>query len=117
MDTLNPNRGRRWHTRVNAPIECQLGASSERLPVIDIGVEGLRVRNVERFGIGEVVNVNLFFPDSTQAQCTAKVVWWNALNDESSADYELGLRFMDLSSEAIFHLNSHIKRHQKASSD
>lgn len=117
MGKDNPNRGRRWHIRVNVPIECQLGASSVRLPVIDIGVDGLRVRNTERFGIGEVIDVGLFFPDSTQVQCTAKVVWWNALTDEETDDYELGLRFIDLSSEAIFHLNAHIKMQPKPSFD
>ena len=112
MTEYDPNQNRRKYPRFNAPI-CYRSASffSTRKPLINIGLDGIRIYSNNKFKIGKRLEIELLLPDDDILTCTAKVVWQNALPEDATAKYEIGLQFLDVPEHGLQRLAEVLEQH------
>ena len=87
-------RKRRRFPRVKAPMyfrEARLRTA--RIPIVDIGLGGLRVYSDDPFKVGERLSIEFFLPESIR--CVVRVAWIKDLENESPAKYDVGLEFLE----------------------
>lgn len=102
MAEYDPNQNRRQYPRVNAPIYYRPARfTSSRIPLVNVGLGGIRVYSDRSFKVCERLEIELFLPDRTSMTCTVKVVWLNQLDDKSTAKYDVGLRFLEVESNDL----------------
>ena len=96
MTKYDPNQDRRQYLRLNAPIYCRPARfTSNRTPLVNIGLGGVRVYTDKTLKVGERLETELFLPDNTSITCNVKVVCVNQL-EGSTARYDVGLQFLEL---------------------
>jgi Tfp pilus assembly protein PilZ len=83
--------------RVKAPV-CYRPAKRRlaRRQVIDLGLGGMRVYSDEAFRIGTRFEVDLFLPDDSSITCLTEVVWIHPIDGGRPANFDVGLRFLDI---------------------
>jgi hypothetical protein len=95
---------RRQYRRIQAPIYCRPAGVSllarHREPV-DLSLGGVRVYSDDKYRIGDLVKMEFFTEDSPGVTYTAQVVWIDPLPKDAPAKFDVGLKFVDLSPQAL----------------
>jgi c-di-GMP-binding flagellar brake protein YcgR len=96
---------RRQFKRVQAPVYCRpMGLSlrflqpKQQRPQ-DISLGGMRIYSDEPIKKGTKLELELFLPDASSVTCKVEVVWIDALPAGSPAKHDVGLKFIDISTE------------------
>lgn len=72
-----------------------------RRKVIDVGLGGMRVYSDEPFEIGQRMEVDLFLSDGDDyVTCLTEVVWQREIPGGEPAEFDVGLRFLDVPTAA-----------------
>lgn len=78
------------------------GAVLAYCPLIDISLSGMRVHTNQLLDIHKsLLKWELLFPDDSTLQCRTRVVWVKHLPDWASFAYDVGLQFLELSTEDL----------------
>ena len=95
---------RRQYRRIQAPVYCRPGGVSllarNRQPV-DLSLGGVRVYSDDKYRVGELVKMEFFVSGAPPVTYTAQVVWIDPMPKDSPAKFDVGLKFVDLSPEAL----------------
>ncbi len=97
-------RERRRYRRLKAPILVRPVSAlvyRAKQKVNDISLGGLRAYSDEREKPGTRLELELLFSDGISATVLAEVVWVESLPEGSPARFDVGLRFVDASSEDL----------------
>ena len=87
--------------RIKAPIHYREARdSSERGPVVDIGLGGLRLLSFRDREVGSMWDIEVLRPDGSGLTCTVTVVWVRQRPDRSPPQFELGVQFVEVPAEA-----------------
>jgi hypothetical protein len=87
--------------RVKAPIHYREARdSTERSPVIDIGLGGLRLLSFRDRDVGSMWDIEVLRPDGSGLTCTVKVIWVRQRLDRSPPQFELGVQFVEVPTQA-----------------
>lgn len=107
---MSDQENRRKYPRYDSPV-CYRSASlfSARKPLVNISLGGIRIYSDEEFKIGRRLELELILPDDTILTCTARVVWQSPLPGNSSAKYDTGLQFLEISAEHLQRLSEMIR--------
>jgi len=100
---------RRRYRRIQAPVYCRpagVTLLARHREAVDISLGGGRVYSDDRHRPGALVKMEFFVEGCPAVTYTAEVVWIEALPPRSVAKYDLGLKFVDLSPEALAFLTS-----------
>jgi len=73
--------------------------SDRWLTTRDISAGGMRLLSPQPFPRFERLDLELLLPDSSWLRLSTKVAWSVKLDLESAAEYECGIRFVDLTPE------------------
>lgn len=95
---------RRRYRRIQAPVYCRPAGVSllaRHREAVDISLGGVRVYSDDKYRVGALVKMEFFVEGSPAITYTAEVVWVDELPDGSAARYDVGLKFIDLSPEAL----------------
>ena len=72
-----------------------------RRKVIDVGLGGMRVYSDDDFETGSRMEIDLLHADGDDfVTCLTEVVWTREIPSGQPAKYDIGLRFLDVPSEA-----------------
>lgn len=72
-----------------------------RRRVIDLGLGGMRVYSDEAFEIGQRMEIDLYPSEGDDfVTCLTEVVWLREIPGGDPADFDVGLRFLDIPSKA-----------------
>ena len=99
-----PKADRRRYRRVRADVLVRpLDTLAHELPrkVADISAGGLRAWFDEERRVGDRIELELAFPDGGKLTCKADVVWVEELFADEPAQFEMGLRFVDVAGEDL----------------
>ena len=95
---------RRQYRRIQAPVYCRPAGVSllarHRQPV-DLSLGGVRVFSDDKYKVGELVKMEFFVSGVAPVTYTAQVIWIDPLPKGSPAKFDVGLKFVDLSPEAL----------------
>jgi PilZ domain len=97
-------RERRRYRRLQAPILVRPVSAlvyRAKQKVNDISLGGLRAYSDEKEKPGTRLELELLFSDGVSATVLAEVVWVESLPEGSPARFDVGLRFVDASSEDL----------------
>jgi len=100
---------RRRYRRIQAPVYCRpagVTLLARHREAVDISLGGVRVYSDDRHRPGALVKMEFFVEGCPAVTYTAEVVWIEELPPGSVAKYDLGLKFVDLSPEALGFLTS-----------
>ena len=87
--------------RLMAPIHYREARdSTERNPVIDIGLGGLRLLSFRDRQVGSMWDIEVLRPDGAGLTCTVKVIWVRQRPDRRPQEFELGVEFVEIPSQA-----------------
>jgi hypothetical protein len=101
---------RRNFPRVNAPVFWRpvglplFGFGRRR--TVDVSVGGARVYSDEPIAAGTPFALELGLPDGGTVTCRAEVVWAEELPAGAPARYDIGLKFTEISTEALVRLQA-----------
>ncbi len=88
----------RRYPRIKAPIKYRPARDlSQRRPVIDVGMGGLRVHSDHLFEAGSMWDIDVLRTDGSGIICTVRVVW---SRPDPPHGYEIGLEFVELPAQA-----------------
>lgn len=97
MVSFEQHKNRRQFPRIKAPIYFKnTRLFSPKIPVVDIGLGGMRVYSDEAFRVGEVVDIELYLPSNQTLQCTVRVVWLALLGEDAPAEFDIGLQIVEV---------------------
>lgn len=102
FDPASPDRRR--YRRLRAPILIRpVSALAYRAKqrVNDISLGGLRAYSDDEQKPGTRLELELFFADETSATVLGEVVWVTPLAEGAPARFDVGLRFVDASSDDL----------------
>ena len=95
-------KDRRRFPRLSSHVYYRIGKSqSLRQRVSNISLGGARIYSDQRLDVGEVVELELHFPNGSSAKGSARVVWIKEIPPDSGASYDVGLEFIELPEKAI----------------
>lgn len=104
---------RRRYRRIQAPVFVQVLGPFQQLlirtkpaKVNDISLGGVRVYSDDQHKPGKRLTLELFFPDNSSLTVTAEVVWSQSLPEGAPARYDIGLRFINVSSADLERLGT-----------
>ena len=102
----------RQYARFTAPFYYrQISASSEPKLLINISLGGFRIYRDEQLKSGEHLDIELLLPDEHTLACTARVIWQRSLPSGSDAQYDVGLRIVNLTENDIDQLSQVLKQY------
>ncbi|WP_244224357.1 PilZ domain-containing protein [Corallococcus sicarius] len=89
---------RRAFPRLHAPLysrpaRMKLG---EKKQVLDVSLGGARIYSDDAQEVGSRLDLELFMPDGSSLECTARIVWLIKLPKDAVARFEVGLSFIDV---------------------
>ncbi|HEY8922017.1 MAG TPA: PilZ domain-containing protein [Candidatus Limnocylindria bacterium] len=93
---INRRRNRRQFPRLDPPAGLRPAAAEVFHRFLDISIGGLRVLSRANWKTGDMIQLEIRFPDSTDLIVTAEVVWIRRLSLAAEITNEAGLRFTDL---------------------
>jgi hypothetical protein len=100
---------RRQYRRIQAQVYCRPAGvkllARHRAPV-DLSLGGVRVFSDDKYKVGDLVKMEFFVTGSPHVTYTAQVVWIDPLPKGQPARYDVGLKFVDLSPDALQFLAS-----------
>ncbi|TPV96422.1 MAG: PilZ domain-containing protein [Myxococcales bacterium FL481] len=90
-------REARRYPRLRAPVYCR----PARLRVmyrlaVNVGAGGLRIYSDEAYKIDTKLELDMLLPQSDSVKCLAQVVWVKELPPGSPAQYDIGLKFLQV---------------------
>jgi hypothetical protein len=95
---------RRKYRRIRVPLYCRPAGmqflARTREPV-DISLGGLRVFSDEERRVGELLKMEFFLPDVPPVTYTAEVVWIERMPKGGAANFDVGLKFIQLEPAAL----------------
>jgi Tfp pilus assembly protein PilZ len=97
-----PNRRR--YRRVRASIQCRPAGVeffAQHLESIDVSFGGLRINSDAEYRVGAPVRLDIFSPTGAPITLTAEVVWIEAVGNRVRARFDVGLAFVELTSDAL----------------
>jgi c-di-GMP-binding flagellar brake protein YcgR len=100
---------RRRYRRIQAAVYCRPAGVSllaRHREAVDISLGGVRVYSDDAYRVGRLVKMEFFVDGGPPVTYTARVVWIEALPADGPARYDIGLKFVDLSPQALEFLNS-----------
>ncbi|MFO0726684.1 MAG: PilZ domain-containing protein [Myxococcota bacterium] len=104
-------KNRRQFPRVKAPIYFKnTRLFSPKLPVVDIGLGGMRVYSDEQFRVGEVLDIELYLPSDQALQCTVRVAWLALLGEDGPAAFDVGLQIVEVKGNKLHLLAQVLER-------
>ena len=95
---------RRRYRRIQAPVYCRPAGVSlfeRQREAVDISVGGVRVYSDDAYPLGRLLKMEFFVESGPPITYTAEVVWTEKLPPGSAAKYDVGLKFVDLSPDAL----------------
>ena len=102
----------RQYPRFPVPLMYRAPSDSTIFPVINLSLGGLRIHRAEQLKPREEVALELMLPDQTILACQARVIWQHALLDHiTDARYDVGLRWVNLSDDALRQLTEVIHKY------
>ncbi len=100
---------RRRYRRIQAPVYCRpagVRLLARRREAVDISLGGVRVYSDEPYKVGQLVKMEFFVEGGPPLTYTAEVVWVEKQPRDAPARFDVGLKFVDLSPEALEFLRS-----------
>jgi Tfp pilus assembly protein PilZ len=99
--------------RVNAPMQARLQEhNAVQFPVVNISLGGVCIQSYETLSIGERFHLELKFPNDDTITCPVRVVWQHQLSsDAEESQYEVGLRFTNLTDDASSQLETMLEKY------
>jgi hypothetical protein len=73
----------------------------QRVEPVDIGCGGLRFYSDEEYAVGAFVRLEVFSPSGPLVGFTGEVIWIRAAGRPAPARHDVGLAFLELTSEAL----------------
>jgi len=102
MMRFDGSRTRRQFPRVKAPIYFKnTRLFSPKIPVVDIGLGGMRVFADDAFKVGEVLDTELYLPSGDSLDVTVRVVWLALLGQGSPAKFDVGLQILEVKDDRL----------------
>jgi hypothetical protein len=95
---------RRRDRRIQAPVYCRpagLTLLARHSQPVDLSLGGVRVYSDDEYRVGDLVKLEFFVVDAPPVTYTAQVVWLDSLLSGRPARFDVGLKFIDLSPEAL----------------
>jgi hypothetical protein len=95
---------RRRDRRLQAHVYCRpagVDLLERRREPVDISLGGVRVYSDDAYRVGQLVKMEFFGESVPLVTYTAEVVWIEALAAGAPARFDVGLKFVDLSPEAL----------------
>ncbi len=93
---------RRQFRRIEAPVYWRpagLKILAKHEESIDVSRGGVRVYSDEELGVGQRLTMELFLRDQPSVTFDAEVAWIERLDDGAPGKFDVGLKFLHLSSE------------------
>jgi hypothetical protein len=95
---------RRRYRRIQAQVYCRPAGvkllARHREPV-DLSLGGVRVYSDDKYKVAELVKMEFFVGDTAGVTYTAQVIWIDSVPGGDPAKYDVGLKFVDLSPQAL----------------
>ena len=109
---MNESVNRRKYPRFKAPI-CYRSAPffSSRRPLVNIGLGGIRIYSNDKLKVGRRLEIELLLPNDDILTFTAKVVWQQALSEGETANYDVGLQFLNVPDDKLHHLKQVLEQY------
>lgn len=102
MMRFDGSRNRRQFPRVKAPIYFKnTRLFSPKIPVVDIGLGGMRVFSDDGFKVGEVLDIELYLPNRESIDVTVRVVWLALLGQDAPAKFDVGLQILEVKDDRL----------------
>ena len=95
---------RRAHPRQDTLLSVRLAGEDAWFSTRDVSAGGMRLLADRAMRKGDRLQLELLLPDSSWLPLTGKVAWSMRMDVGSSAAYEVGLRFLDLSEDDLTRL-------------
>jgi hypothetical protein len=95
---------RRRYRRIQATIHCRragVAFFAPHIEPVDISFGGLRIYSDEEYAVGAYLRLDIFFPRAAAVTFTAEVMWIRASTKGAPAPFDVGLAFVELSSDAL----------------
>lgn len=77
------------------------GSTLVRCPVVDINLNGMCVYTNQALDVYQLLRWELLFPDDSTIRCKTRTMWVKRLPNWASSSYNVGLQFLELSSEDL----------------
>jgi Tfp pilus assembly protein PilZ len=99
--------------RVNMPMQARLQEhNAVQYPVANVSLGGICVQSYEALSIGERFHLELQLPNNETITCPVRVVWQCRLSfDTEESQYEVGLRFTNLTDDASSQLETMLEKY------
>jgi hypothetical protein len=68
----------------------------DKKQVVDVSLGGARIYSDDPQEVNSRLDLELFLPDGSSVECTARVVWAITLPKDAVARFEVGLSFIDV---------------------
>lgn len=94
---------RRRYRRIQAQLYCRPAGvqALARHEAIDVSFGGVRIYSDEKYALGSLLKMELFASGAPSVTYTAEVASIEALPAGAPAVYDVGLRFVDLTPDAL----------------
>ncbi|WP_233595363.1 MULTISPECIES: PilZ domain-containing protein [Corallococcus] len=105
---MTSNIDRRSFPRLQAPLYSRPARMKigEKKQVLDVSLGGARIYSDEPQDVGSRLDLELFLPDGSSLECTARIVWAVKLPKDAVARFEIGLSFIDVPDETLERLKT-----------
>jgi c-di-GMP-binding flagellar brake protein YcgR len=95
------NAERRKYRRIRAPLHYRPIDSPLVGDALDISLGGVRIYSHKRLAVGAIISLEIFRPDGPPASYRAQVMWAAALGEGAPAQFDIGLRFIEIEPDAL----------------
>lgn len=95
---------RRRYRRIQAHVYCRpagVKLLARHHEPVDLSLGGVRVYSDDKYKVDELVKMEFFVEGSTGVTYTAQVVWIEKVPGGEPAKFDVGLKFVDLSPQAL----------------
>ncbi|WAS83052.1 MULTISPECIES: PilZ domain-containing protein [unclassified Corallococcus] len=99
---------RRAFPRIHAPLYSRPARMKvgDKKQVLDVSLGGARIYSDEPQDVGSRLDLELFLPDGSSLECTARIVWAIKLPKDAVARFEVGLSFLDVPEPVLARLKT-----------
>ncbi|NOK32143.1 PilZ domain-containing protein [Corallococcus exercitus] len=99
---------RRAFPRIHAPLYSRPARMKvgDKKQVLDVSLGGARIYSDEPQDVGSRLDLELFLPDGSSLECTARIVWAIKLPKDAVARFEVGLSFIDVPEPVLAQLKT-----------
>jgi c-di-GMP-binding flagellar brake protein YcgR len=95
---------RRRNRRIRAPLYCRPAGMkffARKRETVDVSLGGVRIFSDDPMKPGQLLKMEFMVEDVPPVTYTAEVVWIEALPEGAPAKFDVGLKFIQLSPEAL----------------